>query len=60
MAVTGSQDRGGFLITAGGEGMYFKMPAMEALERKLQESLELTPLVDLEDEFDGLLGDKEY
>ena len=60
MAVTDSQSTGGFLINTGSKAVYFKMPAMEALEQKLQESLELTPLADLEDEFDDLLDEQEY
>jgi hypothetical protein len=60
MAVTGSQNSGGFIINAGDKATYFKMPAMDALDQKLKDSLELTPMAGLEDELDDLLDEREY
>lgn len=60
MALTGSHGPGGFLINAGDQSVYFRMPAMEALDQKLEESLEWTQMADLEDNFDDLLDAKGY
>ena len=55
MAVTSSQGSGGFLIHSADQSMYFRMPAMEALERSFEESLEWTHMANLEDVFDSLI-----
>ena len=59
MAVTG-QDSGGFIVRAGDQSMYFRMPAMESLEQKLEDSLEWTQMADLEDGLEDLLDEREY
>lgn len=65
-AITNSQDEGGFLFKAGTEAYHFRMPALETFEQRLEEMLDFTPLVPLEEEFDEQLdyddssGDNDY